>query len=248
MRSTEEIIHNQIQRYEVIKKVQKAAEGKPDSEKSVKTDPSLLHPPICISRLLGSGARILAKQLQDRLNYIVFGRDIIDEVAKDLNVQRILIDSLDETTRNNFELILESSLRGREIDRHEYQVSLYRVIQALGSQGGVVFLGRGANCILKEKSALNIFMTADINIRIKRVMEYDGINEEEAKKKIRNFDKNRENFQNTILKNLSGDSCYYDLRIDTTRIKPEQTIDLVIKALELQGYDLNKMKMPVVEK
>ena len=248
MRSTEEIIHNQIQRYEVTKKVQKTAESKSGPDNLTEIDQAFQHPPICISRLLGSGARILARMLQDRLNYIVFGKDIIDEVAKDLNVQRILIDSLDETTRNNFELMLESSLRGREIDRQEYQFSLYRVIQALGAQGGVVFLGRGANCILKEKSALNIFMSADLDIRIKRVMEYDRLNEDEAKNKIHNFDRNRENFQNALMRNISGDNCDYDLQINTTRIKPEITIELVFKSLELRGYNPGKMKMPVIEK
>jgi cytidylate kinase len=91
-------------------------------------------------------------------------------------------------------------------------------------------------------------MTADINIRIKRVMEYDGISEKEAKKKISNFDKNRENFQNRLFRDIIGGYCYYDLQINTTRIRPEQTADLVFKTLEMRGYNLNKMKIPFIEK
>ena len=55
-------------------------------------------------------------------------------------------------------------------------------------------MGRCADYILKEKpGVINVFIWADINYRIKRVMETDKLTEANAVERIHKIDKGRAN-------------------------------------------------------
>lgn len=239
MRSALRIVQQQVLQYEMVRKTQQPPEEKAPEEATA----AQKHPPICISRTLGAGARIVAHRICERLGYQLFGRDLIDEIAEDLKVQRLIIDSLDESSRNNLEVMLATFLQGKQIEDLEYKRALFRVVQSLAAQGGVVFLGRGAGCILRERSALNVLLTADREARVRRVMEYDGLSERQARERVRRFDESRERFHRRMF-NLTGHPCEYDLCINTTRIDALRASELIFKALEVRGYNLDQMKMP----
>lgn len=239
MRSTVKIVQEQVLQYEMVRKSGQAPEESAPQETTV----ALTHPPLCISRTLGAGARSAARQVCERLRYQLFGRDLIDEIAKDLKVQRLIIDSLDETSRNNLEVMLATFLQGKQIEDLEYKQALFRVVQSLAAQGGVVFLGRGAGCILRGRSALNVLITANLETRVRRVMEYDGLNERQARERVRRFDESRERFRQRMF-NLTGHPCEYDLCVNTTRVDPLKASALIFKALEVRGYNLERMRMP----
>jgi len=241
MRSTLRIVQQQILQYELGRRTGRAPEGKTPEEQAA----ALKHPPICISRTMGAGARTVARQLCERLGYQLFGRDLIDEIAKDLKVQRLIIDSLDESSRNNMEVMLATFLQGKQVEDLEYKRALFRVVQALAAQGGVVFLGRGASCILRERSALNVLITAELPVRVRRVMEYNGISELEARQQVQRSDESRERFYRRMF-NFTSHPCEYDLCMNTTRMDPVEAAELILKALEARGYRIEEMKMPAV--
>jgi cytidylate kinase len=238
-RHIEEMISRQIQRYNRLSAMLRRQSEAGAQGEAVSPDEDVekpLHPVICLSRDLGSGAREVARELCQRLGYELFGSDLIDQVARDLKVQRRLIDSLDERGRGELNLLLESFLHGREIETGDYLNSLTRVVQTLALQGGVVILGRGASFILGRQSALNVKITAPPAERIARLMRYDQIGEDEARRKIEDSDRNRRRFVRHYFRADLDDPLNYDLTINTTRTCPLAATELILAALRARGH------------
>lgn len=242
MRYVEELISRQVNRWNSITQALHYAPGQgPEGEAKEAAPVPPAFPTICISREMGSGAREIASGLCERLGYEFFGSSIIDEIAKDLNVQRQLVDSLDEWGRSELEFMLETYLRGREFESQEYVKSLVRVVKTLAMKGAVVLLGRGATFILKDEAALNVLVISPLETRIKRLMDYDHLDEKTARERVVKYDHQRESF----IKHYFGQDIHnphnFDLTINTGRIPPAEASKLILQALELRGYELDKI-------
>ena len=245
MRQIEEIVQRQINRWNSITQILHYVPGSKRAPDAVAVEPgSVKHPPICISREVGSGAREICRYLCTHLGYEIFGSAIVDEIAKDLKVQRTLVDSLDEHGRSELEMILETYLRGREIESQEYFKSLVRVVKTLGNHGGVVLLGRGGTFILGEKAALNVLVIAPLDLRIQRMMEYEHLGEREARDKVHGYDQQREHFIRKYFGQNIHHTGLFDLVINTGRIPPSEAGELVLQALKARGYSLEALTMP----
>jgi cytidylate kinase len=246
MRNIEEIVQRQVNRWNSITQTLHYIPGQLKGGAIASAEPgSVKHPPICISREIGSGAREICRYLCAHLGYEIFGSAIIDEIAKDMNVQRQLVDSLDEYGRSELELMVESYLRGREIESHEYLKSLMRVVRTLGKNGGVVLLGRGSTFILREQAALHVLVIAPLEERIRRMMAYDHLGEAEARKKVLDYDRQREHFIHKYFGGNIHNPALFDLVINTGRIPPERAGELVLDALRMRGYNLEELAMPL---
>nr|WP_312492332.1 cytidylate kinase-like family protein [Anaerosporobacter sp.] len=89
-------------------------------------------------------------------------------------------------------------------------------------------MGRGADHILKElPNCLNIFIHADLVFRIKRVMEYDHISTEEAKKHIMSQDKTRTFHYQYYTENKWGNSKNYHLCLDSGMLGIEKCVSII---------------------
>lgn len=245
MRNIEEIVQRQMNRWNSITQTLHYIPGKKETGAAAPAEPgSVKHPPICISREIGSGAREICRFLCDRLGYEIFGSSIIDEIAKDLKVQRQLVDSLDEQGRSELELMLQSYMQGREIEFQEYFRSLVRVVKALGKNGGVVMLGRGATFILREQAALNVLVVAPLELRVQRLMTYEQLEEKAAHKLVTEYEHRREQFVRRLFNENIHNPVNFDLVINTGRIPPEEAGELVLQALKVRGYSLESLAMP----
>ena len=245
MRNIEEIVQRQMNRWNSITQTLHYIPGKKDAVTAAPAEPgSVKHPPICISREIGSGAREICRYLCDRLGYEIFGSAIIDEIAKDLKVQRQLVDTLDEQGRSELELMLQSYMQGRELELQEYLRALVRVIKTLGKNGGVVLLGRGSTFILREQAALNVLVVAPLEVRVQRMMAYEQLDEKAARKLILDYEHRREQFVHKFFNADIHHPGNFDLVINTGRIPPETAGELVLEALKVRGYALESLAMP----
>lgn len=241
MRHIARIINRQVNRWNSIAEALKCS---PLADQNVHPDRAgNIHPVICFSRDLGSGSRIIAQGLCERLGYELFGSRIIDEISKDLQVQRQLVDSLDETAQNELDLMVETFLRGGEFDARDYYASLARVLKTLALKGGVVLLGRGAGFILRDQAALCAYITAPPQDRVQRLMAYYAIDEKTARDRIQESDQRREKFVRKVHRCELNDHRNYDLVINTHRMEPPNAVDLVLAALKARGYDLNTLRV-----
>ncbi len=246
-RSIEEIINRQIHRWNNMRALLRRpdADLEPDDPAVAAAEPECpVHPVICISRDIGAGARAIAQGLCEELHYELFGSRSIHAIANDLKVQKRLIESLDECSRDELGLMLESFLQGHEIESSDYLRSLTRVVQALALQGGVVLLGRGAGFILRDRSALNVYVTAPLVDRIARVCQYEKFGEAAARARIVEADKERRRFLKQFFDVNPADPTQYDLIVNTRRVPPVAATELILAALRVRGFVPQQIALP----
>lgn len=245
MRNIEQLVQRQMVRARMMAEMARHAQEECGGVAVATEKPGGCHPVICISRDLGSGARVIAKGLCDKLGYLLFGTASLDAIARDMEVQRHLIDALDESAQNQLELMIRTFMAGRELEHRDYIRSLSHVVHSMAMQGGVVMLGRGGTYILNEHSALNVYITCPLELRIERVMGYESLSRADAEKRVQASDLSRRKFIKQAFKVDLADHSAFDLVINTARIAPEEAAGLVLEALVARGYDLTRMKVNV---
>ena len=112
----------------------------------------------------------------------------------------------------------------------------FEAIRNLADEGDAVFIGRCADYVLRKRSDLvRVFITADLPSRIQALMEHGDVTEEQAKKIIKDEDKNRASYYRYYTDQTWGDANLYDLCLNEGRVGVDgavQTIQSYLKALK----------------
>lgn len=202
--------------------------------------------PICISRDIGSGGRMIARLLAERLDYKLFGRDSIDHIAEDLHTQRRLVDLLDEQSKSGLERWVDGYLHGAPVEYDEYGRSLVKVIRSAALQGDVIFLGRGANFILGLEESFCVRVVAPAERRIAQLVEYESIGLAEAEKLIQVTDSERTAFVKRVFHRDINDPLNYHLTLNLTDKNFETAVEIILETMKREGFTIPKK--PVLAK
>jgi cytidylate kinase len=105
----------------------------------------------------------------------------------------------------------------------------------------VVIRGRGSQFILKDYlGAIHLLLVAPLDLRVKRVMKSQKLDEENAKEEIERFDSSRREFTKRYFNAELGDSVYYDLIINTEYLSFNDAASIVIGALPFRDKTAEK--------
>ena len=127
-----------------------------------------IRPVITISRLPGCDAWNLAKQLSEDLEIDFFDQEIVDQIAKNADVSRRVVETVDEQDNSIVLDWLSTLTAERHLWPNEYLDQLTRLIGTIGAHGHAVILGRGASYILPKEICLRVLVVAPLEIRIKK--------------------------------------------------------------------------------
>ena len=191
---------------------------------------------ITIARQYGSGGKTVGKMLADRLGIPFYNREIITMASEDSGVNAMLFS--DERLKSDFIARLRARYRGdmpvpndssksylKDEALFSYQV---KIIERLADQGPCVLIGRCADYALKDRDdVINLFITAPLENRIKRVAARNSISESEAKDRIKKTDKSRASYYNYYSAKDWGDAKSYDLCIDSSLLGIDGTVELL---------------------
>lgn len=206
---------------------------------------------ITISREVGSGGRTIGRKLAERLDINFFDKELIKILMKRFDLNAETIEEIKGEKQNwltDFirlispmpaaSAIIES---GSEYAREYYPEvttgDIYKaeaeILRGLAAEGACVIAGRSGFHVLKDHPNLkSIFITADTDSRIKRIMERQKVSEEEAKDIIEKVDESRENY----IKRFTGTSRYdarnYDLSLNVTGLTEDQAVDIILSYLD----------------
>jgi cytidylate kinase len=124
---------------------------------------------------------------------------------------------------------------GQEVLKHSYDTEA-QVIHELAKHSCII-LGRCASEILADQSnVLNIFVCADKEDRIRRVMEIDGLSKEDAVRRIDETDAEREAYHYQHTGRAWGDVSDYHIILDTSKWGVENCADVLMRYLEKMQY------------
>ena len=107
-----------------------------------------------------------------------------------------------------------------------------KVIRDICKKESCVIVGRCADYVLKSSpNCFNIFIHADKNFRMKRIIEEYGIAPEMVERELERTDRERSNYCKHFTHRLWGMASNYNLTIDSSLFGPKKSALLVIHAL-----------------
>ncbi len=194
---------------------------------------------INIGRQFGSGGRLVAKELGNRLGIKVYDNELITKAAEESGFSRDLFVKSDES-RSLFSIsTFFASGRYGINDNYVNDNEMFRiqseVIRKIADEGPAIFIGRCSDYILRDRECLDVFITSPLEVRLKRVSGRMGVSVEEAEALIRRTDRTRETYYNYYTFGNWGVASNYDLCIDSSLAGIEATAEIIIGFAEKRG-------------
>ncbi len=198
---------------------------------------------ITVGRQYGSGGREIGTKLAERLGITYYDDLLLKKAAEESGLCEELFRSFDERPKSFlYSIALDpysfsmNHINSKGSIEQQVYLATYDTIKKLADQGSCVLIGRCADYALKDRTdVINLFVTAPLPNRIKRVAMRNGISEDEAKERIRRRDKDRAAYYNFYSAKEWGDAKSYDLCIDSSLLGIDGTVELLVKMLELKG-------------
>ena len=187
---------------------------------------------ITIGRQHGSNGHDIARELARQLDYQCYDKEIVDHAAENSGFSKEIFDSYDEKKVSAYVVPTPHYMGMGEGFRLNMQVAAaqFDAMRNLADKGNCIFVGRCADYVLRNRSdVLSVFIMADMPFRIRTIMARKDLSEDQAKKLIKEVDKDRASYYKYYTDQIWGESENYDLCIDSSRIGVKGAVE-VIKA------------------
>lgn len=196
---------------------------------------------ITISRGFGSGGKTIGKLLAQRLDIDYFDNDLIRLASEESGINIELFGKADEKVKASLfkkynrsygeKIISPDSAEFISDDNlFNYQA---KIIRDLAQKENCILIGRCSDYILRDDpKAIRIFVCADEEFCVNKVVELYGLDPDDAKKKIDKIDKSRAAYYKYYTGNEWNDPLNYDLCVNTSKVGFDGAVDIIIDYLQ----------------
>lgn len=198
---------------------------------------------INIGRQLGSGGLQIGEKLSARLDIPFYDKELIQIASQESGLGKEFFEQADEKSSHSLIGGL-FGMRSSLIDEvySNYYLSnetLFQiqsdVIKQLAEKNSSIFIGRCADYILKDyPRCLNVFISAEMNDRIKRIEVIRQMPAAKARDFIEKMDKKRAAYYNYYSNKVWGAAQSYHLCINSSVLGIEETVNMIIHMAELR--------------
>ncbi len=186
---------------------------------------------INIGRQIGSGGRIIAKMLAEEFNCKFFDKELLDLAAKESGFSKKFFEQNDEQKgffKSLFHVRVPLMGESNFYKDNLSQDSLYKfqsdAIKKVAEEGSCVFVGRTADYVLRDcKNTVSVFITANLDERIKAVCKRHDFDRDTARKYIHSQEETRASYYNYYTGKTWGHSESYDLCVNSSLLGLEGT-------------------------
>jgi cytidylate kinase len=179
---------------------------------------------LTLSRQMGAGNHGFALTLGLRLSLRVFDRELLEYEAVRLGVSEAELERVDEQPPGLWQRLRSGSLH------HRYFEALEQLMKEQAERGNVLLVGRGGNRFLRDRpGAFHVRLVAEMNTRVRRVMEHRWLREEAARQLIVQSDSQRRRFCESYFGCDWSDPLEYHLALNSGRLGPA-AVDLIAAA------------------
>lgn len=184
---------------------------------------------ITISRGSMSGGEALAQCLASNLGYPVLGREVLVEAAARLGVTENVLREKIQTSAGLFEKLTT--------DRYIYLVALQSALADQCVSGDLVYHGNAGHFLLKDlPNVLRVRLIAPMSMRVRAVMERQGLSSEAAQEYIRYVDQERIEWTKFVYGVDWRDPRNYDLIVNLRRVSLESACAMVSAVIKSPPY------------
>ena len=195
-----------------------------------------IRPVITISRLPGCIAWDIAKQISKDLEIDFFDQEIVDEIAKNADVNRRVVETVDEQDNSIVLDWLSMLTAERHFWPNEYLDQLTRLIGTIGAHGHAVILGRGASYILPKEVCLRVLVVAPLELRIKNVIEAYKVSEKVARQNVMGKESERVAFIRRYFHEDMLNPVNYDLVFNTEMCEKDAVVEMIKAAYNTRKW------------
>lgn len=184
---------------------------------------------IAIGREYGSGGRIVAQKVAQKLGIPFYDKEIITQVAKETGFAENFVRDAEARPVNSFMYSLCFSAQNLS-PADQVFIAQAGVIKKLAEEGACVIVGRCADFILREHGdLLRVFVHAPVDQRVRRVAEEYGVQEANMEGFIAKQDKKRASYYDYFTNARWGDSKTHDLCVSTS-LGIDAVVDIICAA------------------
>lgn len=194
---------------------------------------------ITISRQYGSGGRIVAKKLSQKLNIPFYDHDLITMAAKESGLSEQLFENADLQTTNSF--LYPITVLGTSPDAQgiplpdKIFLQQCEVIRQISKQSCVI-VGRCADYVLrKDPGCISVFLHASIQNRITRARDEYHLTAKNPEDAILKIDKKRSAYYNYYTEQNWGIAENYHLSIDSGKLGLDGAVSLIEEYVRIKN-------------
>ncbi len=197
---------------------------------------------ITIGRQFGSGGREIGEKLSKAYGINFYDRELLARAAKESGFCEEILQNHDERPTNSFlyNLVIDTYSFGYNssafVDMPISQkvfLAQFDTIKKVADEGPCVIVGRCADYALDGRdNVINLFIYADDDFKIKRVMDIYDLDENKARDMINKKDKQRQSYYNYYTNRKWGKADTYDLCINSSVLGVDGSVKLIKQFVE----------------
>ncbi len=197
---------------------------------------------ITIGRQFGSGGREIGEKLSQAYGISYYDRELLARAAKESGFCEEILQNHDERPTNSFlyNLVIDtysfgynsSSFVDMPISQKVF-LAQFDTIKKVADEGPCVIVGRCADYALEGRdNVINLFIYADDDFKIDRVMDIYDLDENKARDMINKKDKQRQSYYNYYTNRKWGKADTYDLCINSAVLGIDGSVKLIKQFVE----------------
>lgn len=192
-------------------------------------------PFLTLSRQAGCGGAEVARRLGEQLGWSVLDRELVEDMARRLELEPRLLSLIDETRVDWFSETLLNLLNSRLVLQDSFVSMLSHSIAVAACAGPVIVVGRGGHLVLPPERGLRVRCVAPRAYRLERVAEREGLGARQAAERLDALDAARSEFVRRNFHVDPTDSEHFDMILDVSRFEIAGTARIIALGLELRG-------------
>ena len=170
---------------------------------------------ITIAREYGSGGRLIAQKVAEKVGLFYYDNEVIDLAAKEMGMDVDAIRKVSEQKSSSFMYTMSSAAFSLPLNDQVF-VMQSKIIRHLANHDSCIIVNGCADYILEDyDDVLTIFIHAPLESRIHRVKEVYKEQHDDYKKYVMKRDKGRSNYYNYYTNKKWGHLKNFDLTINS---------------------------------
>ena len=197
---------------------------------------------ITIGRQFGSAGKEIGEKVAANFGIKYYNKELLSRAAKERGFCQEMLENHDERPTSSFlyNLVMDTYSFGYNASHfvdmpisHKVFLAQFDTIKKIAQEGACVIVGRCADYALSEmKNCVHIFIYADEETKIKRVMKQYDLDAAKAKDMCIKKDKQRQSYYNYYSSKKWGRADSYDLCINSSVLGVDGSVKLITQYIE----------------
>jgi cytidylate kinase len=184
---------------------------------------------VAVSREAGARGGTIGRRVAKKLGWQIYNQELLEYTAQE-GPSRHVMAHLPPAAARWAETRLQALVHEQNLSKHPTVADLARIVLALGAQGEIVLVGRGAGNILPAPSTLHVRIVAPLADRIAYMSQWLRLPEADAAEQVRSRDEGRAEFIERHFHRPPSDVYQYDLILNSSLLGEETCTDLIVRA------------------